>query len=333
MDKIETCKKFEWRKVDPDGDLPLVTEDRFGCSATMVGHYLWVIGSYTGSEFTLLDLKKKAWMNIPGTAKDFKFMLHSASLHEDTILLYGAEVAVGDDLPNEHVHELVVFDLLLKEVEIIPTYGGNSRPARKESHTADICETENLLVVFGGIPFPSRAQDQLYLLDLSSWTWSLPDSKGKPPSLRERHASLMVGSKLFIYSGDEGGLETNTVPAELYTVDINRNAKLSWQQVVLRGEPKFERIGAGLQYVGNGRAIIFGGYSFGDTNDLLVVENILSTSPVCHEVVSRSNSPYSYAGKSPSAREAPRMVLNQGKLIIIGGSGQDQSSYFELLPA
>lgn len=333
MDKIETCTKFQWRKVDPGGNLPLETENRFGCSATLLGHYIWVIGGYGVAKYSLLDLNQKAWINVPVTAEAFKFQLHSASLYEDAILLYGAKVEVEEEHPRTETRELMIFDLVLKEVEVIPTYGGKSRPNQKEAHTTDICEAEKLLVMFGGRPFPSQAHNQLYLLDLSSWTWSLPDSKGKAPSLRERHGSLMVGSKLFIYSGDRKGITGYSSRPDLYFVDIKRNEKLLWQQVIIGGDPKFVRIGAGLQYVGNGRAVIFGGYSsLHNSSDLLVVEDILSGSPVCHVVLSQRSSLYLCTSEPPSPREAPRIVLSQGKLIIIGGCGRDKSSYYELIP-
>lgn len=98
-----------------------------------------------------------------------------------------------------------------------------------------------------------------------------------------------------------------------------------------------ERLGAAIHYVGGGRIFVFGGYDHGiddDSKALLVLDDITSTRPMCRIVHGHGTkqSKYFYTGRTPSARESPKFVGTSDKLILIGGSAMDGSSYFELTP-
>lgn len=333
MGELEKSMKFEWRRKDPTYTGKPYVMDRFGCSATLVGHFIWVMGGYQYKrDVSLLDLNKQVWTKLSLTGKVYQLQLHTANLVNDSILVLGAEQHVQGYITGNSVRDVIKVDCVMLEAEELPTYNDLGRPEFRQAHTADVFEREQLLVVFGGSPLAASASDQLYILDLNLRAWSRPNSKGKPPSSRSRHSSFMVGSRLFIYSGDDEEFEQRA-DADLFTVDIKRKETLIWQQVELTGNPRYKRIGAGVKYVGNGRVIIFGGYSVAkSTKDLFVIQDVLSNQPTCYEVGPQPIVKFSYSGEVPQAREAPRMILTRGKLIVIGGSGRDKSSYFELVP-
>lgn len=328
--EMDVATEFEWVKVTPvsRGNYRPHLE-RFGCTTSLIGHYIWVIGgfSYQGS-YTKLDIRKQLWTSVNPTKEDaFILRLHSANLYDDMILIFG--VSVGGDFRSRRLNDFVVFDPILNEVKLWPTFGEGGKPEYRDQHTVNICEQEGLLVMFGGLPCRNELQ-QLYLLDLYSRTWSVPESKGKPPSFRRKHGSCMVGSRLFVYSGFPS---TNEV-AKLYTVRVHRARSLVWQEVNLLGSSAMERLGAGFKYVGSGRMFVFGGFcNLKTTKDLYVIENIASNQPSVHKVDAtfrRSLKRYSYLGDAPAAREGPRLVHTSNKLIVLGGSYQDGASYFEL---
>ena len=323
---METSKRFAWKKRRPQGKILNATQYRFGCSATLLGHYIWVIGGFgLRDSYTLLDLKKQRWIDVPMQHKENQMQLHSANLFEDCILLFGVEVESMH--LSRQSNELFKLDPVLKEVTVVPTYGGENKPEFRRSHSMELYEPEELLVLFGGQPYAITTELQLYLLDLRSKVWTLPNSKGNAPSLRERHGSCMVGSRLFVYSGDAMTGRNN----DLYTVTIARNTTLIWQQVLVDGAGESGRVGAGFKYVGNDRVIIFGGYcDNANSNDVLVIENLTSNSPSCHALLLGEE--YSYTGDPPVGREAPRIVQVGEKLIILGGSAEDGASYYELSP-
>ena len=329
---MDVTSRVKWREVRPKGELK-PTNFRYLCSATLVGHYIWVIGGTDMSfsrTFSLLDLKTQTWSNIlPQKNLKYVFKGHTATLFEDSLLIYGCATDSGGRF--QRVGEVFSFNPLLNEVRVLPTFNSGNRPRYKCEHTAEVMEAEKLLVVFGGLPRINLRQ--LYLLDLSSWTWSWPQQKGSIPTFRRKHGSCLVGSRFFVYSGKPISDEK----ADIYTVNITKRDVLNWQRVVVHGEMKIERLGAAMHYVGSGRIIVFGGYEYSthsNSNDLFVLDDIASDRPICRSVGAQSTSSleYSYAGKTPSARESPRFVRTPSKLILIGGSARDGSSYFELTP-
>lgn len=330
--RIETSRRFVWTKRVPVGTPEKPTMRRFGATCTLVGHYLWVIGgARLRQSYSVLDLREHRWRFVAIEGRPYRFHLHTANLFEDCLLLFGADIMVGRI--SVRSTDVVRFDPVLNEVTAIACGGDiDLHPLRKQSHTADVCESEKLLVLFGGIPHPTSPHRNLYLLDLTSWRWTMPKSKGTAPTQRERHASTLVGSRLFIYGGDRG-FQNSHARADLHTVVIRRSGPLVWQAVRIYGNPKLRRIFPGFHYVGNGRIVIFGGFSDNrDTSDFLIIEDVLSNRPVCHVITEARNVEYSWRGELPPPRCQHTIIQSQGVLLVIGGTADDGSSYFELRP-
>lgn len=332
---MDVSARFKWRKVRPGGKPGKLkpTNYRYLCSVTLAGHYIFVIGGFSkifSRTFSLLNLNTKTWSRvIPRMDLDYVFRSHTVTLFEDSLLIYGSILQRAGRF--EPAGEVLSYSTILNEVKVLPTFDVANRPRYKQEHTAEILEPNKLLVVFGGLPKADTRQ--LYLLDLSSWKWSWPQEKGAIPTYRRKHGSCIVGSRLFVYSGKPGSDEK----ADIYTVDIVRRDVVHWQHVAVHGDLGPERLGAAMHYVGGGRIFVFGGFEIGiddDSKDLLVVDHITSNKPICSFVREKGAIPakYSYTGPTPSARECSRFVLTSNKLILIGGSAGDGSSYFELSP-
>ena len=172
---MNTGTKFHWTKVKAEGGLFSAKNNRQGCSATLLGHFIWVIGAGGSRSFSLLDLKKKAWVTHSVENDRFRFQLHSASLFQDQILLLWARRILGNALFSEPFDEVLVFDPVLNELRIKPTFG-DSRPKYSKSHTIDICAEKQVLVLFGGSDNEGWLFDQLHLLDVTSWKWWRPET-------------------------------------------------------------------------------------------------------------------------------------------------------------
>ena len=329
---MDVAARFKWRQVNPKGQLK-PTNYRFLCSATLVGQYIWVIGGTHKSfsrTFSLLDLNAQTWSNVvPENNSTYVYKSHTATLFEDSLLIYG--VATDSLGTFNRVGEVISFNPLLNEVRVVPTFDNPKMPPYRYEHTAEILEARKLLVVFGGIPKVNSRQ--LYLLDLFSRTWSRPQEKGTIPSFRRKHGSCLVGSRLFVYSGKPG----NDGKADIYTVDIIRRDVVHWQHVAVHGDLGCERLGAAIHYVGGGRIFVFGGFEYSirsNSQELFVLDNITSNLPICRLVRARGSSQFgfSYTGLTPSARESSKFIGTPNKLILLGGTAYDNSSYFELTP-
>lgn len=324
---MNTGKKCHWNKVTPVGNVLGATNNRYGCSATLVGHFIWVIGGYRFEKcFSVLDVKNKAWRSLLVENDTLLFRLHDASLYQDQILLAWAKRKHTSPAITEPLQEVLTFDPVMNELHIKPTCG-SSRPRYSESHTINICENEQFLVLFGGRANEFRQSEQLHLLDLTTWRWRQPKVIGQAPSTRQDHGSWIVGSWFYVYTGDA----LNAGFPDLFTVKITKQKPLVWHRIPVGGDYKDERMGAGLKYVGNARIVVFGGHCLSrSTDELFVIENINTTKPICHDVLPSAEHGYSYIGTKPSPRQLARLVLSGDKLIVLGGRTEDGCSYFEL---
>ena len=330
---METCRAVRWetrigRRIDSNSG----KRGHFGSTATLVGKYIWVIGGDTGmkSIFTL-DVTRQIWKSHRIQGFVASCHLHSACLFQDKLYLYGVTLRLGALRSSDDV---IALDPVLEVLQVIPTFGGNECPTFRQSHTADVCEEMDVMAIFGGST--QVGPRQLYLLDFTSMRWSNPKSKGNPPVPRQRHASCMAGTILFIYNGEKpmGGDSWN----DLCFCDLSYRKSLVWQHVYLHGRQAPGRIGPALAYVGSGRLIIFGGYvSMNNSSQLFVVDRVFSDNRKCqavnpsNELLPAQTASITCTGSPPSAREYPRLVPTRGKVYVLGGTASDKLNYFELI--
>ena len=114
--EMNTGTKFHWKKVTVSGSLLSGIDGRHGCSATLAGNLVWVIGGKGFlRSFSLLDLKKEAWVSQFLENDTFNFHLHAACLFQDQILLLWAKRRQGSSPFSEAFHEVILFDPLLNK--------------------------------------------------------------------------------------------------------------------------------------------------------------------------------------------------------------------------
>ena len=331
---MDTCTKFEWKQRDGT-HLGKGNRGYFGLSATMIGKTIWVIGGASGvSSFYTLNVSTREWDFVHlENVENFEFILHSACLFGDKIYIFGVKTRGSYEYRSDETWE---FDSVLRELNKKQTFGDDDRPKYKEMHSADFCEELGIMALFGGEPF---AVNQFRLLDLYTWVWSTPKTKGEMPPAKAKHSSSMVGTRLFVHSGGRHG---NAI-YDLYSVDLYPRKLLVWHKHEIQGPNRSGTRGSAMVYVGSGRLLIYGGYSYGRcVDDLLVVDNVLAGEPTCRQVNKESNAARSFVesnpdyltfrGNAPSPRECSRMIYANDRIYLLGGNHPDGFSYFELLP-
>ena len=329
---MDICKQFSWSRRIPKGDKD-ATNNRFGCTATLLGHFIYVLGgSRQTSSMSLLNLQTNTWSALRVSQPErFEFILHTANLIEDKIVLFGLDPEEGR--PNE-LADMYILDPLLLEIQVMRTF---PKPRYRQSHSIDLYERRNILVMFGGFPKTQPGRGQLKLLDLDTRCWFKPLVKGSAPSPRGRHGSCMIGSRLFIYGGDAKDSRNNNV----FIVDLAARRSMAWAKIRLEVNPEFGRIGPGFVHVGAGRLLIFGGYCTGNlanSNELFLLEKVGRPQQKCSLVKDSnglqetSKDEYAYSGIVPPPRESPCMVLAFDRLYVIGGNANDGCGYYVLEP-
>ena len=325
---MDTATRFMWRKQNATGSLRCM-KNRRGCTATAVGHYIYVIGGT--NEFALisrLDVNARTWtaLHVPQSA--ISLQNHTANLHNDSILLYAKRPQSFATEPT-----LLAFDIVLNKVEIVPTFG-QEQPPFKMYHTADICEEANLLLLFGG--YPRDMIGELYMLDLLDFRWQRARTKGESPEGRNAHASTMVGSRLYIYGGFGSRIFAMN---SLYMIDCKRSVQgLIWHRVSVQGLEGRARVN--LVHLGYGRLMILGGTNRNEVREILVVE-LKGSKASLHKVISGEASSmtgsqeqprYFISGSAPLFLRDPKFVEAHGKLYGVSGQTNYGKAYFELLP-
>ena len=272
----------------------------------------------------MLDTKLRRWASVPYEgARSYILSLHTANLVADSVLMFGVKKTRRGNQDERLSRELYIFDPLLLEMRSVPTYGEDSRPTFRYSHTADVYSKGNILVIVGGRTVGVAPVNQLFILDLSSWRWDQPSAKGPAPPHFERHGSCLVDSKLFIYGGDMWD-------SNLYSIDLGT---MVWDKVNLIGVGG-GRVAPSMVHVGMGRLLIYGGHGHEvRLEDAFIVESSNRAAQGCHKLSREGGEGvYMLSGSVPSGRSLARMVYTRDVVLMLSGDVNDSSDYHELVP-
>ncbi|KAH8682173.1 hypothetical protein BX600DRAFT_447906 [Xylariales sp. PMI_506] len=187
-----------------------------------------------------------------------------------------------------------------------PRISGDKIPSARRAHTA--CLYKNGIYVFGGGDGVRALNDiwRLDVTDTNKMTWKLISwpSSGTPgldnkPKPRGYHTANMVGSKLIIYGGSDGGECFNDV--WVYDVDTN-----IWRVVTV--PINFRRLSHTATLVGS-YLFVIGGHDGNEySNDVLLL-NLVTMTWDKRKVY----------GLPPSGRGYHGTVLYDSRLVMIGG--------------
>lgn len=83
-------------------------------------------------------------------------------------------------------------------------------PAARSGHTANVVDGK--LIVFGGSTAGGYAND-VHVLDLLTWVWTLQATTGTVPCARGRHTANIVAGKIIVFGGADscGNIRNNHV--------------------------------------------------------------------------------------------------------------------------
>lgn len=187
-----------------------------------------------------------------------------------------------------------------------PRIVGDKLPSKRRAHTA--CLYKNGIYIFGGGD-GVRALNDVWRLDVSDMTkmsWKLisapeKNQAGKDyrPKARGYHTANMVGSKLIIFGGSDGGECFDDV----WVYDVDEHF---WKDVSI--PVKFRRLSHTATIVGS-YLFVIGGHDGNEySNDVLLLNLVTMT----------WDRRKTY-GKPPSGRGYHGAVLYDSRLIMVGG--------------
>lgn len=177
-------------------------------------------------------------------------------------------------------------------------------PSRRCYHSSSIYKES--LVIFGGQDLIEGVRGDLWMFEIcpsnpTQERWHLINGSGEPPGHLCRHSSIMFNDEMYIFGGNDGSNENNSV----YVFNFDR---ISWRRI--RGD--VPSIDSHTAIVYNSKMIIFGGYMVGD----LINETYVFDIPTSRWKM------INIADK-PEERADHRGVLYNNCMWVYGGKGTD----------
>lgn len=174
-----------------------------------------------------------------------------------------------------------------------------SLPSPRAAHSANI--VQNKLFIFGGWNGFSAFND-VFAMNLNSYTWAEILAKGTLPIPRNNHRTASYGHKIYIHGGHDG----NKWLDDLFVFDT---VKSHWYQVDVCGYKPSARACHSLNRI-NKKLYMFGGFNgICSFNDIEVFDIETMTWEQLGDVM----------GQLPIARDAHAMVNNKKCLYLFGG--------------
>ncbi|KAM0556777.1 hypothetical protein ACHAPJ_005837 [Fusarium lateritium] len=274
-------------------------------TTTIIGSNVYVFGGCDSrtcfNDLYVLDADSFHW-SVPYVVGDIPVPLRAM-----TCTAVGKKLIVfgGGDGP-EYYNDVYVLDTTNFRWTK-PRIIGDKMPSKRRAHTA--CLYKNGLYVFGGGDGVRALNDiwRLDVADVNKMSWRLvsspdkasPGSKDYRPKARGYHTANMVGSKLIIFGGSDGGECFDDV--WVYDVDAQ-----SWRAVPI--PVAFRRLSHTATIVGS-YLFVIGGHDGNEySNDVLLL-NLVTMTWDRRRVY----------GKAPSGRGYHGTALYDSRLIVIGG--------------
>lgn len=280
------------------------------------------------SRISLLNLTTLHWEEVPNLSQNLvELFFHSTFLLDDKLLVIQA---------RKEEKFLTSFDLLLREFPSVDihTLNNQHRPVLQRFHVAEICDLRNILAVVDFQPEGIEPRlGRLRLLDLSSYSWSAPKTKGKAPTAHVAPSvtSCLVGARLLVHDvvgfGGVGG--------RLSSIYLAGPRKFAWEDVRFEGNV-VHRFSSRLIHLGRGRIMFYGGYELDSAkfgHETYVIDDVNQEAPSWFPVREKdTRARYSMWGEPPSARKFPATVVMRDGLLLVGGAEDDRSDCFMLCP-
>ncbi|KAH8880083.1 galactose oxidase [Thozetella sp. PMI_491] len=277
-------------------------------TTTLVGSNVYVFGGCDSrtcfNELYVLDADSFYW-STPHVVGDIPMPLRAM-----TCTAVGKKLFIfgGGDGPT-YYNDVYVLDTVNFRWSK-PRILGDALPSKRRAHTA--CLYKNGIYVFGGGD-GVRALNDIWRLDVSDinkMSWKLISESSDPelspgpskelvPKARGYHTANMVGSKLIIFGGSDGGECFNDV----WVYDVEKHV---WKKVSIPSA--FRRLSHTATIVGS-YLFVIGGHDGNEySNDVLLL-NLVTMTWDKRRVY----------GLPPSGRGYHGTVLYDSRLLVIGG--------------
>lgn len=163
----------------------------------------------------------------------------------DTIYVFGGFDQYSDEIYNK-LYRLCYKDAC-EWTQVLYTKG--EPPAKRNDHSATLWNQDKL-VIFGGNSEEDIYFNDIFVLDLPTMTWSMPEVHGFIPEGRIRHSATIHGNKLYV----AGGIKVDPSPSFADTLLTLNLETWEWEQPIA-----FIRRAQHMSFIYHSRLYLFGG--------------------------------------------------------------------------
>lgn len=260
---------------------------RYEHSAVLVGNSVFLIGgNYAGryiSDIWCFDLESLSWDRVTCDEGSEVFPPsagHAAVAYNGRVMLIGGHVRVErikNKVKNISPLKIYSIEMISKQCGTVETSceeGLDQGPLQRGGHSANV--VGNKLFMFGGENPNRKPNNELWVLDLITNTWSKPEVAGEPPEARSSHSAVTYMERYIVIFG--GGSVANCYN-DLVVLDTQT---MSWMRPAISGPVPPIRAGHASAVLGSLMYLIGGGNNSKGCADMysLDLKNINSNGPL-----------------------------------------------------
>lgn len=187
------------------------------------------------------------------------------------LIIFGGQLIKDGSTTND------VFWMTLDRMEWHYQTCKGDRPSGRYNHTAVWDEENNRLVVFGGRTAERKRLNDVFFLDLESWTWAKPAPEGTAPTPREMASSCFWAGNMVLFGGHAIGGRTN----DLFLLDLS---SWQWAQPAMSGTAPSPRQAAALCIGHSNLLVVHGGRNNFVLEDLHLLDFVVRPSSTSSKV-------------------------------------------------
>ncbi|XP_022134025.1 acyl-CoA-binding domain-containing protein 4 [Momordica charantia] len=235
---------------------------RYKHAAAVVDQKLYIVGgSRNGrylSDVQVLDLSNLSWsslkLQINSSAENSEgngapealppIAGHSMVKWEKKLVMLGGNLKGSSDRILVHC-----IDLETDIWSIMETFG--EVPTARAGHSATLFGSK--IIMFGGEDESRSLLNDIYVLDLETWTWDVLETKQTPPPPRFDHTAAMHAEHYLLVFG---GCSHSAFFSDLHVLDFRT---MEWSQPELQGDLVTPRAGHAGITIGENWYIVGGG--------------------------------------------------------------------------
>jgi dynein heavy chain len=188
-------------------------------------------------------------------------------------------------------------------------------PTPRGAHSANVIEGKMWIFGgYGGTGYGRRDFNDLFALDLSSWTWETIIFTGDAPESRSGHQSVVVKKNIYV----SGGWNSMKQFGDLHIFDTEAKA---WSNPGVQWDvPRWNHAACVVQAVPNWKIFVFGGNS-GDLTESQFPVGEYCNDACVFDTGSNMWSGFKVEGEVPGPRSDSSMVFDRpsNRMLVFGG--------------